>query len=89
LQPDWRDEVVRAIAVAENITLTDDHWTMVNYLRDQYREHGHTPTSASCSRTWLRCCRLRQQAAIRAVSLRPANRRQAGRLPQPLGKGGY
>ena len=43
LEPDYSDEVVRVIAAAENIELTDAHWKVVAWLRDQYREHGHTP----------------------------------------------
>ena len=43
LEPDYGDEVVRVIAAAENIVLTDDHWKVVEYLRNEYREHGHTP----------------------------------------------
>lgn len=31
------------IAAAEKITLTDDHWTVINYMRDKYKEDGHTP----------------------------------------------
>jgi tRNA 2-thiouridine synthesizing protein E len=40
---DFSDDVVPVIAAAEGLTLTDDHWKVVNYLRDEYREHGHTP----------------------------------------------
>ena len=43
IEPDYSDDVVRVIAAAENIELTDAHWKVVAYLRDQYREHGHTP----------------------------------------------
>ena len=43
LEPDYCDEAVRVIASAESIELTDAHWEVVNYLREQYREHGHTP----------------------------------------------
>jgi TusE/DsrC/DsvC family sulfur relay protein len=43
LEADYSDEVVQVIAAAEGITLTDDHWKVVNYLRDEYRENGHTP----------------------------------------------
>ena len=43
LEPDYSDEAVRVIAAAEGITLGDDHWKVVQYLRDEYREHGHTP----------------------------------------------
>ena len=41
--PDYGEEIVRVIAQAEGIELNDDHWKVVQYLRDQYKEHGHTP----------------------------------------------
>ena len=43
LEADLGEEVVKVIAAAEGIELTQKHWDVLNYLRDQYREHGHTP----------------------------------------------
>ena len=43
LEPSFDDETVNVIAAAENITLTDAHWEVINYLRNQYREEGATP----------------------------------------------
>ena len=43
LEPDYGDEIVNIIAAAEGIELTPKHWEVVKYMRDQYREHGHTP----------------------------------------------
>jgi len=33
---DWNEDVARAIAEAEGIELTDKHWDLINYLRDEY-----------------------------------------------------
>ena len=33
---DWNEDVARAIAGAEGIELTDKHWDIINYLRDEY-----------------------------------------------------
>lgn len=33
---DWNEDVARAIADAEGIELTDKHWDVINYLRDEY-----------------------------------------------------
>ena len=41
--PDYSEEVVRVIAQAEGLELCDDHWKVVQYMRDQYKEHGQTP----------------------------------------------
>ena len=90
-EPDYGDEVVRVIAAAENIALTDAHWEVVNFLRDAYREHGHTPNFRNL---------LKGMAEIRPGTdskalydlfpMGPAKQacKVAG-LPQPLGKGGY
>lgn len=43
LEPNYGDEICQVIADAEGISLTDAHWKVIGYLRDQYREHGHTP----------------------------------------------
>jgi len=43
LEPDYSEEVVRVIAAADNIELTPRHWEIINYLREEYREQGHTP----------------------------------------------
>ncbi|MFH2135683.1 MAG: TusE/DsrC/DsvC family sulfur relay protein, partial [Pseudomonadota bacterium] len=43
LEPDYGEEVVGVIAAAEGIELTPKHWEIINYMRDQYREEGHTP----------------------------------------------
>jgi tRNA 2-thiouridine synthesizing protein E len=41
-EPDFGEEAVRVIAAAEGIALTDDHWKVVGYLRDKYRDGGNT-----------------------------------------------
>ena len=33
---DWDENVGRALAAAEGIELTDKHWDVINYLRDEY-----------------------------------------------------
>jgi TusE/DsrC/DsvC family sulfur relay protein len=91
LEPDYGDEVVRVIAAAEDIELTDAHWKVVNYLREQYREHGHTPNFRNMLKGLgdvLPGCDSR--ALYELFPLGPAKQgaKLAG-LPQPLGKGGY
>src|SRR3989339_744106 len=43
LEPDFSEEVVGVIAATEGIELTQKHWEIINYMREQYREEGHTP----------------------------------------------
>jgi len=44
-EPDkWDDKVAYALATTENVAdLTEDHWKVVNYLRDYYKEFGIAP----------------------------------------------
>jgi tRNA 2-thiouridine synthesizing protein E len=91
LEPDYGDEVVRVIAAAEGITLTDAHWKVVNYLRDEYREHGHTPNFRNLLKGVAALMPGTDSKAL--YDLFPAGPAKQGAkvagLPQPLGKGGY
>jgi tRNA 2-thiouridine synthesizing protein E len=91
LEPDYRDEVVQAIARAEGLTLTDDHWTVVRYLRDEYRENGHTPNFRNLLKGLaevLPGCDSKSLYDLFPVGPAKQGAKVAG-LPQPLGKGGY
>jgi tRNA 2-thiouridine synthesizing protein E len=37
---DWSEDFARALAEAEELTLTDAHWEVIRFLRDYYQEHG-------------------------------------------------
>jgi tRNA 2-thiouridine synthesizing protein E len=40
---DWSHEIADSLAKAENITLTDNHWEVVNFLRKYYEEYQIAP----------------------------------------------
>ena len=40
---DWTHEIADFLAKAENITLTDNHWEVVNFLRKYYEEYQIAP----------------------------------------------
>jgi tRNA 2-thiouridine synthesizing protein E len=91
LEPDFGDEIVNIIAAAEGIELTPRHWEVVKYMRDQYREHGHTPNFRNMlkgvNEFW-------PEADSKALyDLFPTGPAKQGAkvavLPQPYGKGGY
>lgn len=44
-EPDkWDEEVAKALAVSEGVEdMTDEHWHLVNYLRDYYLKFGVAP----------------------------------------------
>ena len=91
IEAEYGDDVVQVIAQSEGISLTDEHWAIIRFMRDQYREHGHTPNFRNM---------LKGVAEIREgvdskylydlFPMGPAKQaaKVAG-LPQPLGKGGY
>lgn len=39
LEP-WTRDLAEQLAGEEEITLTDEHWDIVHFLREQYRENG-------------------------------------------------
>jgi tRNA 2-thiouridine synthesizing protein E len=91
LEPDYSDEAVRVIAAAEGITLADDHWKVVAYLREQYREHGHTPNFRAMVKELaevLPGCDSKSLYELFPLGPAKQGAKVAG-LPQPLGKGGY
>ena len=92
LEPDYSDEVVRVIAAAENIELTDAHWQVVAWLRDQYREQGHTPNFRNMLKGLadeaMPGCDSKALYDLFPTGPAKQGAKVAG-LPQPLGKGGY
>ncbi|MFZ9136754.1 MAG: TusE/DsrC/DsvC family sulfur relay protein [Hylemonella sp.] len=92
LEPDFGEEVVGVIAQAEGITMTEQHWTVVNFMRQRYQEDGHTPNFRN-----MVAMLNQQEGSIdwkkRLYELFPMQpNRQSSKiagLPQPLGKGGY
>ncbi len=44
-EPDkWTEEVAKALAGTEGVdAMTEDHWKLVNYLRDYYQQFGVAP----------------------------------------------
>lgn len=92
LEADFSDEAVQVIAAAEGIALTDDHWKIVNFLRDKYREDGHTPNFRAMlkevSEDVMPGCDSKALYDLFPIGPAKQGCKLAG-LPQPLGKGGY
>ncbi len=91
LESVFDDEAVRVIAQAESITLTDAHWEVVNYLRDEYRENGQTPSFRNMVKGMVE---IRPEVDSKYLyDLFPVGPAKQGPkvagLTQPLGKGGY
>ncbi len=91
LEPVMDDEAARVIAAAEGIELTDAHWEVINYMRDEYREHGHTPNFRNMLKGFSEIHPgVDSKYLYDLFPIGPAKQavKVAG-LPQPLGKGGY
>ena len=91
LEPDYRDEVATAIAAAEGIALTDAHWEVIRFLRNEYQENGHSPNFRNMLKGFQA---LRPDADSKFLyDLFPVGPAKQGAkvagLPQPYGKGGY
>jgi tRNA 2-thiouridine synthesizing protein E len=92
LEADFSDEAVRVIAAAEGIALTEAHWAVIRYLRDEYREHGQTPNFRNLLKAITESVHPGADSKY-LYDLFPAGpARQAAKiagLPKPYGKGGY
>lgn len=40
---DWTEDVANEIAKAENVEMTQNHWDVVNFLREYYNEYQIAP----------------------------------------------
>ena len=91
LEPNYSDDVVKVMAEAEGLALTDDHWKVVSYMRDQYREHGQTPNFRNMLKDMEEVMPGADSKAL--YDLFPTGPAKQGAkvagLPKPFGKGGY
>jgi len=90
---DWDEEVAKALAESDGITLTQDHWDVINYLRDEYlNNNGNQPNN----RVMLKDMGAKWGRKVNSkdlFDLFPGNpSKQAGQiggLPESRRKGGY
>ena len=93
-EPDYSDEAVQVIAAECGLTLTDEHMAVINYLRDQYREEGHTPNMRNLCKGLVDSGVMPDADSKKMFDLFPDGGAakqgcKVGGLPQPKGKGGY
>lgn len=90
---DWTEEIGAAVAVADELEMTDKHWDVVNYLRDEhYNNGGNEPNE----RTILKAMAKKwgdKPSSKDMYNLFPGMPSKQGRkiagLPQSTRKGGY
>ena len=44
---EWDDEIANALATADDLKLTDDHWTIISFIRDFFGEYEVTPSATA------------------------------------------
>jgi tRNA 2-thiouridine synthesizing protein E len=91
---DWDKAVAEAIAAAEGLTLAQDHWDVIEYLRDAYvNRNGEQPNNRAILRAMQEKWTGRKVDNKTLFDLFPGNpSKQAGKvagLPESLRKGGY
>ena len=42
---EWDEDLAKVLAANIGVELTDDHWKMINFLREDYKANGETPTT--------------------------------------------
>jgi len=91
---EWDKDVAQAIAGAEGIALTQDHWDVIDYLRDAFLNHnGEQPNNRAILKAMQDKWPGRKVDNKTLFDLYPGNpSKQAGKiagLPESLRKGGY
>ena len=90
---DWNEDVAKAIAEQEGVELTDKHWDLINYLRDEFINNGGNQPNTrnivkAMSAKWNE--KLGQKDVYQLFPKDPS--KQGGRiagLPESRRKGGY
>ncbi|PKL83586.1 MAG: sulfur relay protein DsrC [Ignavibacteriae bacterium HGW-Ignavibacteriae-3] len=41
---EWNEEIAKELATEEGISLTDRHWTVINYMRNEFKAKGDAPS---------------------------------------------
>jgi tRNA 2-thiouridine synthesizing protein E len=93
-QDDWDRDVAGAIAAADGLALTQDHWDVIDYLREAYLEHnGEQPNNRAILKAMQEKWTGRPVDNKTLFDLFPGNpSKQAGKiagLPESMRKGGY
>ncbi len=93
-QEDWDQEVAKVIAKEEDIEMTDKHWDVINYLRDEYFNNGgNQPNTRNLVKGMAAFWNDKNVNAKNLYDLFPGDpSKQGGRiagLPESRRKGGY
>jgi tRNA 2-thiouridine synthesizing protein E len=42
---EWDEDLAKVLAAAIDVDLTDEHWKVIRFLREDYKARGETPTT--------------------------------------------
>jgi TusE/DsrC/DsvC family sulfur relay protein len=90
---DWDEDVARALAEQEGITLSEKHWDVINYLRDEYiNNNGNQPMERvvlkDLGKKWGSKPTSKDLYQLFPLAPTKQGTKIAG-LPQVMRKGGY
>lgn len=93
-QADWSEDVAKAIAENENIDLTDKHWDLINYLREEFFSNGENqPNTRTIVKAMQKAWGDKSVNSGSLYDLFPLDpSKQGGKiagLPESRRKGGY
>ena len=91
---DWSEALAEVIAKEEGVELTEKHWDVINYLRDEFvNNNGNQPNTRNMVKAMGKKWGEKKLDAKALYELFPGNpSKQAGRiggLPESRRKGGY
>jgi len=91
---DWTEELALEIAKEEGVELTEKHWDVINYLRDEFINNaGNQPNTRNMTKAMAKAWGEKKIDAKVLYDLFPGDpSKQAGRiggLPESRRKGGY
>ena len=91
---DWSEELAKLIADEEKVELSDRHWDVINYLRDEYFNNGgNQPNTRTLVKSMSKQWDDKSVNAKTLYDLFPGDpSKQGGRiagLPESRRKGGY
>jgi len=89
---DWNEDVAKALAAEEGVELTQDHWDVLNYLREEYIENNNQPMERAIlkdmGKRWGKKVSSKDMYKLFPLAPSKQGNKIAG-LPYVLRKGGY
>lgn len=90
---DWNEEVAKVIAAEESLELTEEHWDLMNYLRDEFiNNNSNQPNTRNMVKAMSAKWGKKIDAKYLYLLFPGDPSKQGGRvsgLPESRRKGGY